>query len=168
MEPKPARALKSVPMVEERILVVIPVRQPFDELTQRWDYIRAGLLKVREAMKGVHSYWRPEHVRTSILQGTAELFLIYVQGGNEIVGFFVTSVQHDPFLHVPVSLFVWIAYAEGGCVEAGEELLVKLARERGLLYLETFTPHNWLVEKLLRLGWSAPMMIARKNIIEPD
>jgi len=128
-----------------------------------WPFIRVGLNKIRARLEK-HSYWEPEHVYAALVAGRAQLLLAL--RGEAVVGFTVVTVQSDPFLQVPLSLFVWIAYSEGGGVVEMDDALEALARTQGLRFLEALTARTGLLRRIARHGWYRAMTILRKDLYD--
>jgi hypothetical protein len=134
-----------------------------NDLLVHWPFMREGLLSIKQRL-GTHSHWEPVNIYNALVKGTANLFL--VERGERVVGFFVTTLQVDPFLGVPMSLFVWIAYSVDGGVEEGHAFLEGYARTCGVEYIEALTARKGLVKRMQKFGWGLAMYIIRKDLYE--
>jgi hypothetical protein len=148
----------------------VPVAQGiYPDLVLYWDFVRRGLALIKSRQQHA-SFWEPEHVRASIVAGQSELWLAFADGGmiERPVGFTVTQVTTDPFIHVPTSLFVWMAWKEPSdrtnVVAAMDEHITQVARERGLRHLEALTARPGLGRRMRRHGWEVAMEVVRKDL----
>lgn len=165
------------------------------QLVKHWSFVRKGCLSISEQIHHYgHSGWTPEHIRASVLAGNAEFFGGYRReilgytimdgmqigdgkggfassrearlGEEQLVGFFITSIITDPFLHIPVGMFVWIAYSEGHGTREGLELCKKLGKERGLLYLECMSSVPDFEIRMSKIGWKEVFKVLRIDLVE--
>ena len=129
-----------------------------------WKFIKTGLLSVK-AKVGNRSHWEPLHVRKSIEANGSELWVVF--DAVEPVGFYVLSVNNDPFVGIPTSLFVWIAYASPGHWQLVENHLIDVearAKELGIEAIEFLSPRKGWLRKLEPLGFQVAEIIHRKQI----
>jgi len=142
-------------------------------LTVHWPFIRRGLVLIKSRQKH-GGFWEPEHVRASIVAGQSELWLAFADGGmiETPVGFTVTQMTTDPFLHVPIGLFVWMAWKEPGdrtdAVAAMDEHITQVARDRGLRHIEALTARPGLGRRLAKHGWVVSMEVVRKELYSKE
>lgn len=121
--------------------------------TTLWEFVKQGLLAVK-AKIGTRSAWTPGHVRQAILNKGSELWVVL--DGEEPVGFYVLSLITDPFINVPTTLFIWIAYAvpgKWGLIPRHLQDIKERARYLGVDKLEMMSPRIGWLRKLLPLGW---------------
>jgi len=78
------------------------------DLPQYWGLLNEGLFFIRRKLNS-RTKWTPAHVKASLQSGQSELQMVMKEGSP--VGWFITTVQVDPFLHVPTNLFIWLAYS---------------------------------------------------------
>lgn len=93
------------------------------DVMAHWPMIRKRLLDLKHkyAVRCPHVpiNWIPEHFRFEVLKNIAnqgssvELFLARSGHGEQetIDGFFITTLEYDSALHVPLDLLIWIACA---------------------------------------------------------
>lgn len=145
------------------------VRASAADVEYHWRYIRAGLLKVL-SKQDRHVSWHPEHVKQQVQANQAEMYFVVqpddVSPNLVLNGFFVLSMMNDPFLHMPVGLFVWIAYANGPAFDDGLAAIDHMAFERGVRFIECITPRPGLVRKLTHRGWRVSDYILRKDMYD--
>jgi len=131
------------------------VKADANRVRQIWPRVRLGCLAIKAMDKhGDAGNWTPEHIRTQIEMGfqgrsTCELWLIQSRKG-QMEGFLVTIVGNCPYLNVPQSLIVWVAYTFGPHSSFGPaahrrnmEILAQLeehARSLGLKYVDGYSP----------------------------
>lgn len=148
--------------------IVVLVEPPFAMLLEHWDWLRASLKKVQATMVGQHSYWTPEHVRAAILTGRSELYLVFEEGVDGPAAFYVATAFQNPFTQLFDSMFIWVAYSEGGCLDVGLKHIERVAKARGLLYVEVMTSVDYLKSALEKRGWYEPLSILRFDIVKPE
>src|SRR5215469_17505433 len=132
--------------------------------------IKPGLLVVKS--KDRHcGEWHPAHVRQAIEAGFkgvifCECHLIVSVDSTKPVGFVVLQVENDPFISVPTSLFVWIAYCTEpramGCVLP---VIEKRARDLGLSKVSGVSSRMGWSKRLVRYGYSAERIVYSKEIV---
>ncbi|MDE2232861.1 MAG: hypothetical protein KGJ90_01900 [Patescibacteria group bacterium] len=122
-----------------------------------WAFIKHGLEMVK-AKIGNRAKWTPMHVRQAILAGNSELWLGV--DGEKPVGFYVLSVVNDPFIHIPVSLFIWVAYGEElHLIELGMPYIIARAKELGLQTIEFLSPRQGWGRRLENLGFDVSEVV---------
>lgn len=149
----------------------------WEELIRYWPFVLEGLRKVRADLEG-HSFWEPEHIRAALeasflaakrgeVPGT-ELWLCRDPEGGGVAAFAVTQVMVDPFLHVPLCLFVWVMYKDpaytGDAVGATVAQLEAAARVRGYRWLEAMTIIPAFAKHLERHGWRHTLSVMRRDL----
>lgn len=181
-------------MVPERLshlrqLRLVGAEEPAEKLTIRafssqtsvdllvwWPRIRAGLMSIKER-QGRRATWTPEHVRSAIVGGQAELWLVFTNTNDvpnneheRLVGFAVTQQLNDPFIALTTGLFVWMAYrfhdepGSGASVEEMDKVLTQVAKDRGYTYLQALTSRAGLGRRMKRHGWDTAMHIIQKDL----
>ena len=142
-------------------------RSTLEDLERHWPYIKRGL-KIVRSKQTKHSYWTPEHVRMELMAGRAELYFVAdaLEDGTLGVmhGFFVVTHLLDPFLHVPLGLFVWVAYAQLPGFDQAEQWIEQLARQRGMRFVETISPRPGMPRRLQKAGWYVAQTVLRKDL----
>lgn len=169
------------------------------DLDAHWSFIRQKLAELREKYEIqaplVPLRWEPEHFLFEIrkhLQGGfqasgVELFLALgiEEGETEetLQGFFITTLQYDSFLHIPLDFHVWIACAWRKYVlEAALLQGDRIAMDRGCTAIEHMSPFlGWkrrqemMMRKLrtvygLEAGneWRLKYVIWRRSLVGED
>lgn len=122
-----------------------------------WAFVENGL-KVVKSRIGTRSNWTPMHVRQSILTGNSELWML--SDVSTHLGFYILTVVNDPFIHVPTTLFVWIAYGtQKHLIEEGFPYVVQRAKELGINTIEMMSPRRGWIRRLLHLGFDVADVI---------
>lgn len=118
------------------------VHVPPAELHLHWQWILKGLEEVKKRVYGRITY-TPMHIRQSILQGQAYLYICTDEGVPAV--FTVLTIQNDPFLLVPTVLHVWVMYAEKNqnkAVKFAAAEICRLARSLCLERLHFLSPRG--------------------------
>lgn len=123
-------------------------------LVQHWPLVRAGLVAVKKKYGDDAGNWTPEHIRSQLElrfadKGTCELHLIMDNGPK---GFLVTIVGNCPYLNVPQSLIIWVAYTFEPLRPVIARAVLKqaetYARTLGLKYVDGYSSNpkwgSWL------------------------
>ncbi len=87
--------------------------------------------------------------------------------GEEPVGFYVLSLITDPFINVPTTLFVWIAYAmpgKWGLIPRHLQDIKERARYLGVDKVEMMSPRKGWLRKLEPLGWEVSEVIMATKV----
>lgn len=132
-----------------------------ERLIEAWPHVRPGLVAIKKRQH-TQGHWEPENVRQSIVLGQSELWLVLRE--DCIVGFTITQLTNDPFLNIPYSLFIWIAWSRDGGVDEAEWTIEEYARSRGCRYLEALTQRKGLARRLARYGWEETNICIRKDL----
>ncbi len=139
-------------------------------INEHWGFIRSGLEKIRRhAIKvGLQTHWLPEHVKVALHEKRADCWLVVE--GDAAVAFVITQVQTDPFVNLPLSLFVWHAYSLPGhdVVAITDAFIEQRARESHLRWIDALTARPGLPRRLAKFGWRAAMTIIRKDLIPQE
>lgn len=122
------------------------------------------LAHARRGYKHPHSYWIPENVRSEVIKGlqgknTAELYYIVNEKGKAD-GFFITSVQFDPWNGLPLVLFVWLIWIDPKMpwlFEQNLPFVENLARMRGCVRVRGMSP---------RSGWISRVFGSKFRVME--
>lgn len=143
------------------------LKPPLEQFVEAWPWVRQGLLKVKEATDGAQ--WIPEQVRRQIELGYAGQngceFWLYCDD-RDVMGFYVTVAQVDPWVGVVANWLLWIGYSDQGGMMAGSlEHLLGVARQRGYLAVDVVTSQGWILEKLKKYGFSPLQVTARRKMI---
>src|SRR5262245_48754546 len=114
-------------------------------LNECWPYVRDRLAVIKAKDKTCRN-WIPEHIRNEIQkafigQSTTELF-IGLDDSRVIHGFVITQVHIDPFVNVPLILWVWFAWLNQEMIERFMPFLENIARDRGLTEID-FDTGRW-------------------------
>lgn len=139
-------------------------------LNEVWPYVRARLAAIKKKDK-TSRHWIPEHVRNEIQKGlvgqsTTELY-VGVDDSKVLHGFIVTQVCLDPFINVPMTLWVWFAWLNNEMIDRFTPYLENLARERGLTQIEFDTGRfGWAgaIRKLKTSGFYMTRMQYRRDV----
>lgn len=138
-----------------------------NSITAHWGFLRKGLEQIRQhsLKRGNKVYWLPEHVAFAVVQNRAELW--WVLEDEVIVAFVVTQFATDPFVQVPLGLFIWQAWAQPGhnVVELTDAFLSEYALANRCLYMDAYTARPGLPRRLGKLGWRATMSVIRKELV---
>lgn len=140
----------------------------FPIMVEAWPFVRRGLLTIKKKDKRSGN-WTTEHVRAMLEagykgQGTCELWIVHKADGSP-VGFVITSVGPDIHLGVPLALFIWITYLqETAAFEMALDELEKIARARGLRYVEGMSSRRGWSRKLEQRGFDTHMVLYRKSV----
>lgn len=145
----------------ETAALVVKVTTP-EELIDVWPFVRSGLVKIKKRQHVESSGWVPENIRQSIVLGQSELWL--VKKDECVVGFVVTQIMNDPFLNIPYTLFIWMAYSVDGGVMETERLLAEYGRSKGCRRMEALTQRRGLERRLHRYGWKESNIIIYKDL----
>lgn len=154
--------------VEQRRYRVVKVATKL-VLDAHWPYIRRGLCEIKDKIGQAKPRWEPEHIRFAILRGHAgqsstELFLILAEL-DEVIGFFITTTDLDPFFNIPLDFHVWFTWShQPHIVEAIEPEIQKLARERGCTGVEGISPRSAWRKRLQPLGYYIKHIVWRKDL----
>ena len=139
-------------------------------LDAHWPFLRKGLLDIKERCAEAKIRWEPEHVRWEIMRGQLgqsgiELFLVLTPPDDEIVGFFITTTNLDPFLHVPLDFEVWLTWGCGEfLIRDVDAQIEELARARGCTAVEGKSPRLEWGRKLMPLGYQLRYACWRKEL----
>ena len=170
--PKAKREKRLFPQwSNEAPIDILPKRianQP--ELNKVWPYVRERLDVIKKKDKTCRN-WVPEHVRNEIVktfigQSTAELF-VGMDESEVLHGFIVTQIHVDPFINVPMVLWVWFAWLNNAMIDRFMPYLEDLARERGLTSIEFDTGRfGWpgAIRKLKTRGFYMSRMQFRRDV----
>lgn len=156
---------------------IIPTLATHSELYEHWPFIRSGLASVRADLEG-QSFWEPEHIRAAIEASNAaeargeatvcQLWLGRYSKDEPPRALMVTQMMFDQFLHIPLTLFVWIVYKhpshQGDLITECEGPLIEYARARGCRTLECMTAHPRFATHLEARGWTTAMRVLRKPL----
>ena len=138
------------PKVARKLLHL--VRANKDQVRDLWPFVRRGCLTVKaktqaDDLTDDSGNWTPEHIRAQLElfftgRSSCELWLITEEGGA-IRGFLVTVISTCPYIQVPISLLVWVAYtARPIGSRNARAILAELedyAKKSGLLYVDGYT-----------------------------
>jgi len=145
------------------------------EMLEHWGFIRSGLASVRRELEG-RSFWEPEHIRLALEQsfaaevrGEAPVCQLWLGWDQQVPqALMVTQLMIDPFLHVPLTLFVWIFYKHprypGHLMLECWEQFSHYARLRGCRTLEAMTGIPAYADYLASQGWEKVMTVMRKSL----
>ena len=144
-----------------------------DTMVACWGFVRHGLLAVKRKAKGA-IVWHPEHLRLALEKGFtrepggAELWLACSSGTP--VAFVITTPEYDPFLNLPMSLYVWISYHDplvrSDAVPKLEAVIEEVARARGFASLRCMTTRKGLLPRLAPFGWRQVLVVLEKPLYE--
>lgn len=142
-----------------------------------WPRVRLGCQAIKTLDKnGDAGNWTPEHIRAQLdlsFQGrsTAQLWQIMSREGA-MIGFLVTIVGNCPYLNVPQSLIVWVAYTfqriPGKSARMVLTQLEEQARAMGLKYVDGYAgggKFGWLrwLDRYGK-GYKAAQFLFRKDV----
>jgi hypothetical protein len=148
------------------------------QVRKLWKYVRTGcaIVKTKTERLGDDVGWTPEHVRFQLdlhfeNRSTCELWLI--QDGEAYVrGFLVTLIGMSPYLQIPESLLVWVAYTDKPIGGRNAQAIVKQVEDyaqcRGVKYVDGYTNRNEWGSWLTRYGrgYRSVMTLIRKELWE--
>lgn len=150
-----------------------------EQVQKIWPLVRRGCLSVKAKTRehdgtDASGNWTPEHIRAQIELGyvgksSCELWLI-TDGDDKVHGFLVTVISNCPYLQVPLSLMIWVAYTVrpigGRNARAILGELEEYAKKFGLLYVDGYTNRPewaaWL--KKYGRGYRSALALIRKNL----
>src|SRR5712692_1057067 len=81
-----------------------------EKLPEVWDFVKKGLKAIRSRTGASNYAWTSQHIFASLFNRQSSLYIVLED--EVAIGFFIVTIQNDPFLHVPVSLFIWLVYSE--------------------------------------------------------
>jgi hypothetical protein len=125
-------------------------------LAECWPWVKERLQRIKEKDRSA-GHWLPEHVRHRVLQGLfgqsmVELYLA-VDDDQVLYGFIVTDTLVDPFVNVPLTLWVWAGWGNRAMIRL-LPWLVDLAKKRGLTGIEFDSG---------RVGWARTILSERMS-----
>lgn len=136
----------------------------FIEKPDVWEFVKIGL-EVIQSRIGNRSKWKPLHVRQAVVNGNSELWLIVDEDAMP-QGFYVLSAITDPFIQVPTTLFVWVAYSRPGTnlVDKHFNDVVQRGRELGVEAIEMMSPRKGWERRLAKHGFYVAEQIHRLEL----
>lgn len=165
--------LELVKSQDSELVTFIADPQAFE---MSWPFVRQGLARIRKRQDRDHpdrATWRPEHIRAALIEG----FQMQAKGAMPItelwlacprekklpfpVAFTVTQTTMDPFVHVPLSLFIWCSYHDpkdrSDAVTSINSAIATEAKRRGYCKLEAMTARLGLARRMAKFGWVKTM-----------
>jgi hypothetical protein len=134
-------------------------------LSGHWEYIRKGLLSVKERTPA--ATWTPEHVRREIekgfAQGGAELY--FVLRGEKPQGFYVMTPQFDPWQGIAHTWLIWIGYStDREATDYAMEMIRRQALARGFTAIESVSSRPGWARRMAKHGYRLHQAIYRLDL----
>ena len=132
-----------------------------DMLMSLWPWMRTGLLRIKRK-NTPDALWLPEHVLLEIQKGfvgqsAVECFVAHDGTEDTLAGFLVVYPELDPFVHVPLCWFVWMANLTPG-------VLLRLIPEfEAEAVRRGFLRWKW---RTSRTGWARRATLFGASVVE--
>lgn len=145
-------------------------RATADDIRLRWPLLRKWLLEIGRKNPKSYAKWEPEHIRLEVLKGIAgqngvQMFLCF---NPDLQGFFITYPQVDPFVNLPLALFIWLTYGPNGVLEYAMPFIEQMAREGGYTAIEGMSGRPGWIRRLARYGFEPTQVVLRKNLLDEE
>ena len=141
-------------------------------LMQFWPAIRRGLLQIRRKNRPLFR-WLPDHVLREIQKGllnqsSTECFLAHDGTEETVHGFIVVYPLIDPFVQLPLRLYVWMLAAEAGVMRQLIDELDAICLERGLHGWQMQSPRRGWIRRAPQIGAHVVEYTIAKDLIEDE
>lgn len=139
-----------------------------DMLMTYWPHIREGLLHIQKK-NPPRAHWLPEHVLLELHKGLAgqnamECFLAHDGTAEVSHGFMVVYPLIDPFVSLPLKLFVWMLALEANTMMQLVPELDHMVKSRGFRGWQMQTSRRGWVRRCRDVGAEVVEYVVAKDV----
>jgi len=159
-------------MLPESVKVVRVSSMPM--LIECWPWVKERLETIKKKDKTC-GHWLPEHIRHMVQEGITnrtvrypvELYLA-LDESSIIHSFLVGYTKFDPYINVPLTYHIWVAWLNRKGIEQLTPWLDQMCKDRGLTSIEFESGRfGWMgaLRKAAKSGFYVKQTVYRKELL---